>query len=132
MRLEASHRSAVIEMGANRIGDVAELVPLARPTVGLITNAGAEHLEGFGDLDGVAQGEGEMVAGLEPHATAIINADDAYAAYWRKVAATARTAPTELREPRASSPSACTLPRISWPRIRCRRSSAANSPRALR
>ncbi len=90
MRLEPSHRSAVIEMGANRIGDVAELVRLARPTVGLITNAGAEHLEGFGDLDGVAQGEGEMVAGLAPGAAAIINADDAYSGYWRKVAAAAR------------------------------------------
>jgi UDP-N-acetylmuramoyl-tripeptide--D-alanyl-D-alanine ligase len=90
MRLEASHRSAVVEMGANRIGDVAELVRLARPTVGLITNAGAEHLEGFGNLDGVAQGEGEMVSCLEPGATAIINADDAYAGYWRKVAAARR------------------------------------------
>jgi UDP-N-acetylmuramoyl-tripeptide--D-alanyl-D-alanine ligase len=42
MRLEPSHRSAVIEIGANRIGDVAELVRFARPTVGFITNAGAE------------------------------------------------------------------------------------------
>jgi UDP-N-acetylmuramoyl-tripeptide--D-alanyl-D-alanine ligase len=90
MRLETSHRSAVIEMGANRIGDVAELVRLARPTVGLITNAGAEHLEGFGNLDGVAQGEGEMVAGLGADATGIINADDAYAAYWRGVSKAAR------------------------------------------
>jgi UDP-N-acetylmuramoyl-tripeptide--D-alanyl-D-alanine ligase len=90
MRLEAAHRSAVVEMGANRIGDVAELVRLARPTVGLITNAGAEHLEGFGNLDGVAQGEGEMVSCLEPTATAVINADDAYADYWQKVAATRR------------------------------------------
>jgi UDP-N-acetylmuramoyl-tripeptide--D-alanyl-D-alanine ligase len=90
MRLEAAHRSAVIEMGANRIGDVAELVRLARPTVGLITNAGAEHLEGFGNLDGVAQGEGEMVSCLEPEATAIINADDAYAGYWRGVATARR------------------------------------------
>lgn len=89
MRLEPAHGSAVIEMGANRIGDVAELVRLARPTVGLITNAGAEHLEGFGDLDGVARGEGEMVACLEEEATAVINADDAYAGYWRKVAAAA-------------------------------------------
>src|SRR4029077_20122203 len=69
MRLEITHRSAVVEMGANRIGDVAELVRLARPTVGLITNAGAEHLEGFGNLDGVAQGEGEMVSCLDPGAT---------------------------------------------------------------
>jgi UDP-N-acetylmuramoyl-tripeptide--D-alanyl-D-alanine ligase len=90
MRLEGSHRSAVIEMGANRIGDVAELMRLARPTVGLITNAGAEHLEGFGNLDGVAQGEGEMVSCLGAEATAIINADDAYAGYWRGVATARR------------------------------------------
>ncbi len=87
MRLEAAHRSAVVEMGANRIGDVAELVRLARPTIGLITNAGAEHLEGFGNLDGVAQGEGEMVSCLDPGATGIINADDAYAGYWKRTAA---------------------------------------------
>jgi UDP-N-acetylmuramoyl-tripeptide--D-alanyl-D-alanine ligase len=90
MRLTTLHRSAVVEMGANRIGDVAELVKLARPTIGLITNAGAEHLEGFGDLDGVAKGEGEMVAGLAPEATAIINADDPYAGYWRSVASAGR------------------------------------------
>ncbi len=90
MRLEASHRSAVIEMGANRIGDVAELVRMARPTVGLITNAGAEHLEGFGNMDGVAQGEGEMVSCLDPTATAIINADDVYSGYWRGIATARR------------------------------------------
>src|ERR1700685_781171 len=90
MRLEAAHRSAVIEIGANRIGDVAELMGLAQPTVGLITNAGAEHLEGFGNLDGVAKGEGEMVSCLDPDATAIINADDVYAGYWRGVAASRR------------------------------------------
>ena len=90
MRLEAAHRSAVVEMGANRIGDVAQLMRLAAPTVGLITNAGAEHLEGFGDLDGVAAGEGETVAGLDPKATAVINADDPYAGYWRGVATASR------------------------------------------
>jgi UDP-N-acetylmuramoyl-tripeptide--D-alanyl-D-alanine ligase len=90
LRLAGDHRSAVVEMGANRIGDVAELVEMARPTVGLITNAGAEHLEGFGDLDGVAKGEGEMVAGLAPGATAVINADDDYADYWSKSAGASR------------------------------------------
>jgi UDP-N-acetylmuramoyl-tripeptide--D-alanyl-D-alanine ligase len=90
MRLELAHRSAVIEMGANRIGDVAELMRIAHPTVGLITNAGAEHLEGFGDLDGVAKGEGEAVSCLDKEGTAIINADDAYAGYWRSVAGTSR------------------------------------------
>jgi UDP-N-acetylmuramoyl-tripeptide--D-alanyl-D-alanine ligase len=98
MRLEATHLSAVIEMGANRLGDVAELVSIAKPTVGFITNAGAEHLEGFGDLDGVARGEGEMVAGLSSSATAIINADDAYAGYWRKLAKAARVLTFGMRE----------------------------------
>jgi UDP-N-acetylmuramoyl-tripeptide--D-alanyl-D-alanine ligase len=99
MRLEPSHRTAVVEMGANRIGDVAELVRLARPTVGFITNAGAEHLEGFGDLDGVARGEGEMVAGLGEGAAAVINADDAYADYWRGAASVRRTVTFGVRRP---------------------------------
>jgi UDP-N-acetylmuramoyl-tripeptide--D-alanyl-D-alanine ligase len=90
MRLEASHRSAVIEMGANAIGDVAALMRIAQPTVGLITNAGAEHLEGFGNLDGVAKGEGETVSCLGEEGTAIINADDAYAVYWRGISGAKR------------------------------------------
>jgi UDP-N-acetylmuramoyl-tripeptide--D-alanyl-D-alanine ligase len=90
MRLADSHRSAVIEMGANRIGDVAELMRIVQPTVGLITNAGAEHLEGFGDLDGVARGEGEAVSCLRADGTAVINADDAYAGYWRGVSTAQR------------------------------------------
>ncbi|MBW4052750.1 MAG: UDP-N-acetylmuramoyl-tripeptide--D-alanyl-D-alanine ligase [Proteobacteria bacterium] len=83
LRLEPGHRFAVIEMGANRAGEVAELVKVARPTVGLITNAGAEHLEGFGSLEGVARAEGETVAGLAAEATAILNADDEFVSLWR-------------------------------------------------
>jgi UDP-N-acetylmuramoyl-tripeptide--D-alanyl-D-alanine ligase len=83
LRLDAAQKFAVIEIGANRAGEVADLVKIARPTVGLITNAGAEHLEGFGNLEGVARAEGEMVAGLESSATAVINADDEFATLWR-------------------------------------------------
>ncbi|HLK70548.1 MAG TPA: UDP-N-acetylmuramoyl-tripeptide--D-alanyl-D-alanine ligase [Steroidobacteraceae bacterium] len=83
LRLRGRQMSAVIEMGSNRPGDVAQLVQIARPTIGLITNAGAEHLEGFGTLEGVARAEGEMVAGLPSEATAILNADDPFFALWR-------------------------------------------------
>jgi UDP-N-acetylmuramoyl-tripeptide--D-alanyl-D-alanine ligase len=83
LRIEPRHRFAVVEMGANAAGEVAHLVEIGRPTVGLITNAGAEHLEGFGSIEGVARAEGEMVAGLKPDATAVINADDAFADMWR-------------------------------------------------
>ncbi len=97
LRLDATFESAVVELGANRIGDVAELMALALPTVGLITNAGAEHLEGFGDLDGVAAGEGEAVACLGPQGTAVINADDAYADYWRGLAGARRVTTFGMR-----------------------------------
>jgi UDP-N-acetylmuramoyl-tripeptide--D-alanyl-D-alanine ligase len=88
--LEPRHTTAVIEIGANHPGEVAALVPLVRPTVGLVTNAGAEHLEGFGDLDGVARAEGELFAGLEPGATAVVNADDAYAGLWSEMSRAVR------------------------------------------
>ncbi|MCC6170844.1 MAG: UDP-N-acetylmuramoyl-tripeptide--D-alanyl-D-alanine ligase [Gammaproteobacteria bacterium] len=83
LRLDATHRHAVIEMGANRAGDVAELVRFALPGIGIVTNAGAEHLEGFGSLEGVARAEGEMFAGLEADGIAVVNVDDAFAPLWR-------------------------------------------------
>jgi UDP-N-acetylmuramoyl-tripeptide--D-alanyl-D-alanine ligase len=83
LALDAVHATAVVEVGANHPGEVAALMPLVRATVGIVTNAGAEHLEGFGDLDGVARAEGETFAGLEPGATAVINGDDPYAPLWR-------------------------------------------------
>jgi len=88
----------VVEMGANRAGEVAALVGIARPTIGMITNAGAEHLEGFGSLEGVARAEGEMVAGLTAEATAVINADDEFAGLWRALTP-ARVVSFGVREP---------------------------------
>ncbi len=88
--LDRQHAMAVIEVGTNHPGEVAALVPLVQPTVGLVTNAGAEHLEGFGSMDGVARAEGELYAGLAHGATAIINADDPYAALWREMNAATR------------------------------------------
>ena len=64
----------------------------------MITNAGAEHLEGFGSLEGVARAEGEMVAGLTLGATAVINADDEFAGLWRALTP-ARVVTFGVREP---------------------------------
>ena len=82
LRLAPEQRFAVIEVGANHPGEVAALAGLARPHIGLVTNAGAEHLEGFGSIEGVARSEGEMFAALDATGTAVVNADDAYAALW--------------------------------------------------
>jgi UDP-N-acetylmuramoyl-tripeptide--D-alanyl-D-alanine ligase len=86
-RLGGEHRFAVVEMGADKAGEVATLVRIGRPTVGIITNAGAEHLAGFGSLEGVARAEGEMVAGLAADATAVINHDDPFALLWTSMTA---------------------------------------------
>ncbi len=82
LRLEPGHRFAVIEMGANHAGEIAALAALAEPQIALVTNAGDEHLEGFGDLEGVARAEGEMFAALPPSGTAVINVDDPFNELW--------------------------------------------------
>lgn len=51
---------AIIEMGANKVGDIAELCSIADPTHGLITNIGKAHLEGFGGVEGVIRGKTEL------------------------------------------------------------------------
>ncbi len=90
LRLSAEHRHAVIEIGANHPGEVAQLVRLAKPQVAIVTNAGAEHLEGFGDIAGAARAEGELFEGLAANATAVINAEDDYVGLWRSQAARSR------------------------------------------
>ncbi len=78
--------AAVIEMGANHPGEIAMLTAIARPDVGIVTLAGAAHLEGFGSIEGVARSKGELFAGLPANGMAIINADDDYADLWRELA----------------------------------------------
>jgi UDP-N-acetylmuramoyl-tripeptide--D-alanyl-D-alanine ligase len=90
LRLEPGHRFAAIEMGANHPGEIAALASLARPAIALVTNAGDEHLEGFGDLTGVARAEGEMFAALTDTGIAVINADDPFHGLWQELARGAR------------------------------------------
>ena len=89
LRLRAEHAYAVIEMGANHHGEIATLAAIAEPGIGIITQAGDAHLEGFGDRDGVARAKGELFQHLGEGELAAINADDAYADYWQHIAAPA-------------------------------------------
>jgi UDP-N-acetylmuramoyl-tripeptide--D-alanyl-D-alanine ligase len=60
LSMPADTEIAVIEMGANKIGDIEELVNIAEPTHGLITNIGKAHLEGFGSVEGIIKGKSEL------------------------------------------------------------------------
>ncbi len=85
LELRPDHRSAVVEMGANHAGEIARLTELTRPDVGVVTQAGDAHLEGFGSRDGVAQAKGELFAGMRG-GIAVINGDDLYAPLWQQLA----------------------------------------------
>ena len=58
---------AVVEMGANHAGEIAKLAGIAAPDVGLITNVGKAHLEGFGSLQGVLEAKSELYSYLATH-----------------------------------------------------------------
>ncbi|MEO6187880.1 MAG: UDP-N-acetylmuramoyl-tripeptide--D-alanyl-D-alanine ligase, partial [Ginsengibacter sp.] len=69
---------AVIEMGANHLGEIAGYCEYAMPTHGMITNCGKAHLEGFGSVENVKKGKGELFQYLRAHdRTVFVNADDA-------------------------------------------------------
>lgn len=83
LRLRESHRFAVIEMGMNHLGEIDYLTRIARPSVALINNAGTAHIGEVGSRQGIASAKGEIFAGLDSSGVAVINADDAFAGYWR-------------------------------------------------
>jgi len=87
LKLRATHRYAVIEMGMNHPGEILYLTCLAKPAVALINNALPAHLEGLGSVEAVAHAKGEIFEGLADDGTAIINIDDQFAPLWKQLAA---------------------------------------------
>ncbi|MBV1775533.1 UDP-N-acetylmuramoyl-tripeptide--D-alanyl-D-alanine ligase [Burkholderiaceae bacterium DAT-1] len=85
LRLSKAHKVAVLEMGMNHFGEIRHLTTMGRPTVALINNAGAGHLEFLGSIEGVARAKGEIFEGLDARGTAIWNGDDDFATYWQSL-----------------------------------------------
>lgn len=80
-RLTARHQAAVIEMGVDQQGQTTRLCEIVRPTIGLITNIGPDHLEFLGSMEGSAQSKAELLDMLPADGMAILNADDTYFDY---------------------------------------------------
>ena len=80
LALTPEHEMAIVEMGANHPGDIRELVNIAEPDYGLITNVGMAHLQGFGSLDGVIRTKGELYDYLRTtiKRTIFLNEDNIY------------------------------------------------------
>jgi UDP-N-acetylmuramoyl-tripeptide--D-alanyl-D-alanine ligase len=74
----------------NHSGEISYLTGLVKPTIALITNAGAAHVEGLGSVEAVARAKGEIFEGLDQDGIAVINTDDPNAPLWRKLAGNIR------------------------------------------
>ena len=84
LELRDQHQFAVIEMGANHIGEIDYLTEIARPDVALVNNIGPAHLEGFGSLENIATAKAEIFNGLSANGVAVINQDDPFSSFMKQ------------------------------------------------
>jgi UDP-N-acetylmuramoyl-tripeptide--D-alanyl-D-alanine ligase len=87
LRLEPTHQVAVLEMGMYGEGEIARLVDIARPEVGVVLAVHPTHLERAGSLEAIARAKAELPAGLPASGLAVLNADDPRVAAMREVTA---------------------------------------------
>lgn len=83
LKLREQHQSAVIEMGMNHAGELSYLGKIVKPTIALITNAAAAHLEGLKTIEGVARAKGELIDFVSDRGTVVLNRDDAFYKQWK-------------------------------------------------
>ncbi len=76
LNLKDDHKIAVLEMGMNRPGEIARLTEIAAPDIACIINVQEAHLEGLGDINGVAKAKNELFEGLKPEGMVAVNLDD--------------------------------------------------------
>jgi UDP-N-acetylmuramoyl-tripeptide--D-alanyl-D-alanine ligase len=84
------HRAAVVELGMNHPGEIAQLAAIAAPTVALVNNAQREHQEFMAGVEAVARENGSVISALPADGTAVFPADDPHAAIWRGLAGARR------------------------------------------
>ncbi|WEX00335.1 UDP-N-acetylmuramoyl-tripeptide--D-alanyl-D-alanine ligase [Pseudomonas nitroreducens] len=101
LKLAPEHQSAVIELGANRVGEIAYTVALTRPQVAIITNAGTAHVGEFGGQDKIVLAKGEILEGLVADGVAILNRDDKAFDTWQARADGRRVSSFGLHDVRA-------------------------------
>lgn len=78
LKMAGHHKAAIIEMGMSGLGEIRTLARLALPSVGVITNISAAHLQFLGSTDTVAEAKGELLQTMRSDGTAVLNADDRY------------------------------------------------------
>lgn len=101
LRLRAAHRVCAIELGTNHRGEIARLAGIAQPTIAVVTNALRDHLEFLGSVAEMAEENADALRALPQDGIAVVNADDAHAACFRRAAGSRRTVDFGLEAPAA-------------------------------
>ena len=91
LRLRESMDCAVVELGMNHIGEIAELAAMTAPTVAVVNNAQREHQEFMGTVEAVARENGAVIERLPADGIAVFPANDAYTPVWRALAGKRKT-----------------------------------------
>ncbi|PKH77286.1 UDP-N-acetylmuramoyl-tripeptide--D-alanyl-D-alanine ligase [Pseudomonas sp. Choline-02u-1] len=87
IELAPEHTSAVIELGASRLGEIAYTVGLTKPHVAILNNAGTAHVGEFGGPEKIVEAKGEIIEGLAADGIAVLNLDDKAFGIWKTRAA---------------------------------------------
>ncbi|MFM6996219.1 MAG: UDP-N-acetylmuramoyl-tripeptide--D-alanyl-D-alanine ligase [Limnohabitans sp.] len=90
LRLRPEHRIAVLELGMNHPGEIAQLAAWAQPTVALVNNAQREHQEFMGSVEAVAQENGAVLQALPAHGVAVFPQDETHTPVWQALAGARR------------------------------------------
>ena len=101
LELTREHTSAVIELGASRIGEIAYTVAMTKPHVVVLNNAGTAHVGEFGGPDKIVEAKGEIIEGLAADGIAVLNLDDKAFAIWHARAAGRQVLSFSLKNPEA-------------------------------
>ena len=117
LRLQEEHRYAVIEMGADRQGEIDFSAQAACPDIALITMASAAHVEGFGSLAGIVKGKGEILDHLKPGGIAILNQDDPHVQAWIDRVRGRRTVQFSVKQDARAEYRACEIESLADGRV---------------
>ena len=97
LRLRATHRRGVVELGMNHPGEIALLSGITAPTVALVNNAQREHQEFMATVEAAARENGAVIEALDAQGMVVVPADDDYTPLWRQLAGARRVLSFALR-----------------------------------
>ncbi|MDR9467378.1 UDP-N-acetylmuramoyl-tripeptide--D-alanyl-D-alanine ligase [Marinospirillum sp.] len=86
LELQPQHQAAVVELGANHLGEIDYLAGLTQPDAGVLTNVTGAHLGEFGSMQAIAQAKGELIPWLHAGQCLVLNREDRFFDFWEKQA----------------------------------------------